>query len=245
MSTHTLDFGDIVSEAAENAGLDPSALNHRHLASISRSFQLLMIELETEGATAEYRIETKSYAMNPNDGGIILDSDTIDVTQATLSINNQPVPLGRTSREDFLNLSFPSQQGNPSIYFVMKSDLTGDFALPANVLLPPATTGTPILVVWPQNGLSNTLGPIAINVVRFRQHRLPTGLGDTPDTRRNWLPTICMGLSAKIALKYNPQIEPNLTAKYDALLKGNAGDEDHHPVTIGYRGYGWGRHRRH
>src|SRR5215831_9096773 len=138
-------------------------------------------------------METKSYTVNAADGGVILDSDTLDVTQATLSINSQPVPLGRSSREDFLNLSFPSQQGNPSIYFVMKSDPGSDFALPANVLVPPASVGTPILVFWPQNGLANTVGPLAINVTRFRQHRLPANLADTPDTRRNWLPTICTG----------------------------------------------------
>lgn len=242
MSTVPLDFGDLISEAVERAGLDPAALTHRHLNSINRSMQLLLIELETDGGNAEYRMETQSYTITSGKGGVVLDDDTIDVTQATLSIDGKPVPLGRSTREDFLNLSFPTATGSPSIFFLMKSNPGDDYALPTGVTAPPATNNTPVLVVWPQMGLSGT---VAIQVTRLRQHVAPTAFSDTLDTRRNWLPTMCAGLAAKIAEKFNPAEEPQLAAKYQILLQGRKADENLHPVFIGYRGYGFGRHRRH
>jgi hypothetical protein len=242
MSSTTLDFGDVVSEAVERAGLDPRALTHSHMESINRSLQLLWIELEQDGAVGEYRIEYKTYALAAGDGGVILDSDTIDVTKATLIIQGKPVPLGRSTREDFLNLSFPTNLGQPSIFFLMKSDPDGEDSLPEGVSTPTATANTPILVVWPQNGI---LQDLSIRVTRLRQHRMPSNLGASLDTRRSWLPTIVAGLSMHVARKWNPDLRPQMEQDYQAALRGNQGDEDHHPVTIGFRAYGYGRSRRH
>jgi hypothetical protein len=242
MSSTTLDFGDVVSEAVERAGLDPRALTHSHMESINRSMQLLFIELEQDGAVGEYRMEYKTYPLANGAGGIILDADTIDVTKASLLIQGKPVPLGRSTREDFLNLSFPTNLGQPSIFFLMKSDPDAEDSLPEGVLTPPATANTPILVVWPQNGILQNL---SIRVTRLRQHRMPSNLGEGLDTRRSWLPTIVAGLACHVARKWNPDLRQQLDLDYQAAMQGRQADEDHHPVTIGYRAYGYGRSRRH
>lgn len=240
MSSTTFAFGDLIDEAVENAGLDPAALTHRHLQSINRSLELLFIDLENNGSNAEFRMETKSYDIDVGDGGVVLEADTIDVTQASVVQAGKPYPLGRSSREDFLNLSFPTAQGAPSIYYLSKADPLTD-TLPDSVSGNPLKT-TPILQVWPINGLT---GDVTINVTRMRQHAMPGNFGATLDTRRAWLPTLCLGLAARIAGKYNPEDEPRLDGKYRAALLGREADEDHQPVIIGYRGHGWGRGRRH
>ncbi len=240
MSSTTFSLGDLVDEAVENAGLDPAALTHRHLVSITRSLELLFIELETSGANAEYRMETKEYDIDVGDGGVVLEADTLDVTQVTITIQGKPYPLGRSTREDFLTLSFPAATGAPSIFYLSKSNPADDI-LPDSVSGNPGNT-TPILQLWPLNGLT---GDATVRLVRMRQHAMPSNFGSTLDTRRSWMPTLCLGLAAKIASKYNPADEPRLDSKYRAALLGREADEDHQPVIIGYRGFGWGRSRRH
>jgi hypothetical protein len=253
MSSTTFKFGEVIDEAVERAGLDPAALTYRHLTSINRSLELLFIDLENNGAQAEYRLETKTYSINFGDGGVTLASDTLDVTQAVLITNldgqnPRPYPLGRTTREDYQTLSFPTQQGLPSVYWLTKSaagykGAVGDDVLPANVSAP-ADGGTPVLVLWPQNALT-TVGTVQVQVTRMRQHALPSGFSDALDTRRSWLPTLVSGLAAAIAEKYNPEMYDALFARYQMRLQTREGDEDHSPVTIGYRGPGFGRARRH
>ena len=245
MSNVDWNFGDLIDESVERSGLDSAALTHRHLASINRSLQLLLIDLENRGANAEFRMETKSYLLASTYGGVVLESDTIDVTQASILYNpgggQKPYPLGRTTREDYQNLAFPTANGTPSVYWLSKSNPSGD-VLPIGVTAPPATTDTPVLFVWPQNGLPGT---VYVQVTRMRQHAMPSNFGAALDTRRAWLPTICAGLAARIAEKYNPEIEPQLTQKYERALLQRDAEEDHHPVVVAFRGHGYGRGRRH
>lgn len=244
MSSVDLNFGEIIDECCERAGFDAAALTHRHLNSITRSLQLLFIDLEIDGPNAEYRLETRTWSLAANAGGVVLDADVLDVTQASIIIDGKPVPLGRTTREDFLNLSFPTQSGNPSIYWLTKSiRTTGNTeALPTGVTIPPASVDTPVLVIWPQNGLTNVT---SISATVLRQHAMPSSFGDELDTRRSMLPTICAGLAAAIAGKYNPADWERLNGIYVDMKQRRLGDEDHHPVVIAYRGHGWGRGRRH
>lgn len=244
MSSVDLNFGEILDEAVERAGLDSAALTHRHLNSINRSLQLLFIDLEIDGANAEYRLETRTWTVAASAGGVVLDADVLDVTSAALIIDGKPVPLGRSTREDFLTLSFPTSLGNPSIYWLTKSiRTTGNTeALPTGVTIPTANVDTPVMVLWPQNGLAGTT---YVSATVLRQHTMPTTFGEELDTRRSMLPTIVAGLAAAIAGKYNPEMAGQLEGKYQDMKMRRLGDEDHHPVIIAYRGHGWSRGRRH
>jgi hypothetical protein len=252
MSTVDFNFGDLIDEAVENAGLDPAAITHRHLISINRSLQLLFIDLEADGPTVEYRLETRVWTVGNLVGGVVLDPDVIDVTMASILFSPdgttpKPYPLGRTTREDYMNLSFPSlstQLSVPSVYWLTKSiRTTGNTEqLPIGVTIPPAATGSPVLVIWPQNGLTGT---VQVTATVLRQHTMPVAFGDALDTRRSMLPTICAGLSARIANKYNPAEWERLNGIYEAMKQRRVADEDHHPVIVAWRGPGWSRGRRH
>jgi hypothetical protein len=249
MSSTSLNFGDLIDEAVEQSGLDPAALTHRHLTSIARSLELLFIDLETDGANAEFRQETRTYTVTSGNGGVVLDADVIDVSQASIlfapdGVLPKPYPLGRSTRNDFMNLSFPTDKGAPSIFWLTKSiRTTGNTEqLPSGVAIPPASSDTPVLVLWPQNGLSGT---VQVEASVVRQHSMPTGFGDKLDTRRNWMPTLVAGLASFIAGKYNPADWERLNGIYMDKKMRRLGDEDYHPVVIGYRAFGFGRGRRH
>jgi hypothetical protein len=237
-------FGDLIDEACENAGVDPAALTHRHLNSITRSLQLLHIELENDAANAEFRTETRTWDLDADAGGVVLDADVIDVLDAVIIQDDKPYPLGRSTRQDFLQLSFPDTTSIPQVYWLTKSiRTTGNTEqLPEGITIPPASVDTPVLVLWPQNGIDDTV-QLRANI--YRQHAMPTDFGDSLDTRRAWLPTLCAGLAAKLALKWNPEAHDKLDGIYKNLVFGRSAEEDRHPVTIGFRGFGWGRGRRH
>ncbi len=269
MSTIDLSFGDLVDETCERAGLDPAALTHRHLGSITRSLQLLFSDVENKGAVPEVRTDTLTVALPASYGAVQLPADTVDVTQVAVMVDGAPYPLGRSHREDFQTLSFPTSAGNPAIYWLSKSqpdeamfltqamgaDYTPslNFSDPRNtqnfMMYPAWPVGGPslvagsgpYLVLWPMNGL----GATSLTVTRVRQFRMPDGMGEQLDVGRSWAETIVRGLAAAIAEKYNPEIYPRLELKYREALLNRDADEDHHPISIGYRGHGWGRRRRH
>jgi hypothetical protein len=238
-------FGDLVDEACEQAGVDPSALTHRHLNSITRSLQLLHIEMENDGAVAEFRTETRSWELDADAGGVVLDADVIDVLDAVIVQDGKPYPLGRTTRQDFLSLSFPDATSFPNVYWLTKSIRTSGNTeqLPEGVTIPPAAVDTPVLVLWPQNGLEGDDIELRCNI--YRQHAMPSALASELDTKRPWLPTLCAGLAAKLALKWNPANHEKLELIYQRLLRTSSAEEDRHPVVIAFRGFGFGRGRRH
>ena len=269
MSSIEFSFGDLIDESAERAGVDPAALTHRHLASITRSLQLVFTEIEKEGATAEYRTETLTVPLPAGYGAVQLPRETIDVSGVALVVNGAPYPLGRTTREDYQTLSYPSSSGTPSIFWLSKtippesaflnSTLGADY-LPSldfrdprntqNLILYPAwpVGGAPLavgegpfLVLWPQNGL--TAGQLT--VTRVRQINMPGGFGEQLDATRNWTETIVRGLTAHIARKYNPAEFANLWGQYKDELVNMAAEEDHHPTKISHRAFGFSRPRRH
>lgn len=237
MSSTTWVAGDLIDESVEVAGLDPGALTHRHLNSITRSLELVFIDLETDGPVAEFRMETRNYLMETGDGSIVLESDVIDVTQASILYSAdgiataKPYPLGRTTREDYQNLAYPTTLGTPSVFWISKAD--SDLIAPAS---------TPVLTLWPQNGLS---GIAYVQITCIRQHSMPANFGAALDIRRNWLPTLSAGLAARLALKWNPAEYDRLNSIYQGYLIKRSAEESREPVRIGYRGFGFGRGRRH
>jgi len=97
------------------------------------------------------------------------------------------------------------------------------------------------LVLWPQNGLSG----VSVQVTRLRDIAMPVGMGDAIDARRNWWETYCQGLAAQLAAKWNQPAAGPLEAKFMRTLRSRFQDENHGPVQVGFRAFGWSRPRRH
>lgn len=234
-----MEQGELIEEAVERAGLDPSALNHRHITSIKRSLMLLFTELERE-LDAEYRMVETLIDLPLNAKAITLPSDTVDVTDIMIVTGDgEELPCRRVSRQDYLNINRSPNvgipTGTPTSWWISKS-IPGEIGR-----LPQSATPSDdiLLVLWPAMGQVG--GQVRVSYIR--QHVDPGFLGDAVDARRDYLEAMCRGLAAKVAEKYNKAAEKDLIAKYkDYLLDIN---QDRHPVVVGFRAHGWSRGRRH
>lgn len=231
-----MEQGELIEEAAERAGLDPSTLGHRHITSIKRSLMLLFTEIEKEIPAAEYRLLETTLAVGTNQKGVELPADCVDVVDVMVIMDDgSKLPTRRISRQDYLNVNRGSGSGVPSSWWLSKS-LPGEVArLPSGS---PATDNM-ILVLWP-----TAVASVASVLVSYiRETTAPGSLGTDVDARREWWDTISSGLAARIAEKYNPMREGDLQAKYMARLGRQ--NNDMHPVVMSYRGFGFSRGRRH
>jgi hypothetical protein len=239
----TLTQGELIDEAAENAGLDPSALTARHLASMTRSLFLVFTAIENEGAKPEYRVDTTTFTLQAGQGAIILPEDTVDVTEVAFddaaSGVLQNMPLSRTNRSTWLMMPDTQMASRPTAYFVSKS-------LPAEMSLyglpdPGGVADRRLLVLYPRNARAGA----RVTVNRLRYIGMPSNLASDIDARRNWIDTIQFGLAARTALKFNEEKYDKLEGIFQSMLAKRMQSEDRSPTFVGFRGHGWSRRRRH
>jgi hypothetical protein len=96
------------------------------------------------------------------------------------------------------------------------------------------------MVMWP----INASGGAVLEMTRLREIAMPNGMGGSVGVRRNWWETYVRGLSSKIAAKYNPEIAELLESKFQQALRDRKQDENHGPITTGFRAFGHSRGRR-
>lgn len=234
-----MEQGQIIDEAVERAGIDPTSLTHRHLDSINTSLKLLFTFIEKK-MDAEYRMLETTISIPLNAKAVELPSNTIDVADVMIvKSNGEEIPTRRISRQDYLNVNRSPQLvapvGTPSGWWVSKS-LPGEVAR-----LPDGSDATDnmLLVLWPAMGESGA----SARVSYIRETIDPGFLGDTVDARRQWWDTIAEGLGARVAQKYNFPRYKGLQTSFLGMLSDQS--EDRHPVIVGFRGHGWSRTRRH
>lgn len=241
MAVWTPTYGEIVDEAAERGGLDPSALTHAHLSSIQRSARLALIDLESEFADRIGMVTTETYTLPAGTRGVALADSTVDVLDVVVRISSRDFGLTRISRRDDIMIADKTQSSDrPLSYWLSRSDPseTANVAVVGDVA---ATTDTPILMLWPK---ASTAATLVIN--RLRMATDPSDLGTTLDVTRTWFDAFSYNLANRIAEKYNPERAGGLMQKYMlAVSKAKIGDTDRGPVTIAFRGHGFSRRRRH
>jgi hypothetical protein len=231
--------GELIDEAVERAGIDPTSLTHRHLNSIKTSLMLVFKEIE-KAVDAEYRMVETTIAIPLNAKAVPLPASTIDVADIMIvKSNGEEIPCRRISRQDYLNvnrsptLTVPA--GIPAGWWVSKS-MPGEVArLPQ----PASASDNMLLVLWPAMGESGG----SVRVSYIRETVAPGFLGDAVDARNQWLEVIAQGLASKVAQKYNYARYKDLRGEYMGLL--GEMDENRHPVVVGFRAFGYSRTRRH
>lgn len=266
-----MDFAELIDESAEQAGLDPAALTSRHLQSIQRSLDLLFIELESQGANAEYRQLTVELPAPAGTSVVLLPADCIDVTvvsvrNAATAGNYLDTSLSRISRDTWAAMpNRNSMQGHPSSYWLSKT-------LPQDTVILQGAAGATSsgwgASGWAFGGWGGAsaaasvaaaaditrrclvLWPgcatdMTLTINYVRRMTSPLGLAGNIDADHFWLPTLAVGLASKIAQKFNMPRYAGLVAEYSGKLNSRVADEDMHPVVVGFRGHGWSRRRRH
>lgn len=232
-----MEVGELIEEAVERAGIDPATLTHRHYNSIKRSIDLLFTVIEKAIPGAEYRQLETVIAVDEDAAAVEMPADMIDiVTVMIVRSDGEELPVRRITREDYMNLNRRTTPGTPSGWWLSKS-LPGEVdRLPDDLDDP---TDNMLLVLWPAMGLSGA----SVRVSYIRQTTAPGALGGDIDARRENWEVVCAGLAARVAEKYNKAAEADLQQKFLAHL--SIENMDMHPVTIGFRGFGWSRGRRH
>ncbi len=258
-----MEFGELIDEAFEQAGLDPASITHRHIRSLKRSLELVYIDIENEGVEPEYRTSTEVYPLTALQGGIILPDDTIDV--ANVAFRSSPAgvandaPMMRMNRTDYMSYSRKDLYGRPSHFWVSKSAPEEIEFVDGKLRMAWGDTGTMIrhhdgsvgsaadvgkdkriLILWPGSQLPNCYAV----VTRIRWSKPVGGMMDDIDGARAWIDTICVGLAARVAWKWNPERYDKLQAEFTSKVQRHVQAEDMAPVNIGFRGYGRPRRRR-
>lgn len=243
-----MDFGELLDEAFERAGIDPASITGRHITSAKRSLDLLASELESFGPQAEYRTTTDEYLIDSGQILVALPANTIDVLSVTLRTAASGVtadlPLTRSHRQEWQSIPNKEITGTPMAFWVSKASpdiynlittVTGD----ATTLVD-ANTETPVLVLWPGASSDGSL-----IITRVRSTTAPSLLDDEVDARRNWLEIYCSGLAMKLAEKFNYERHAKLEGSYAGKLKSRLTQENEGDVRVAFRGFGFGRGRRH
>lgn len=270
MATRTIPISDVIDEAVEQAGLHPNALTVEHIESIRRSMFLLNVELEQDGASAEYREHRTWIKVPKGTGAIPLPEDTLGVLSLQVESPDKSgeITLARISRSIWDELSDKYSLGFPNNWWMSKSlpqdgvirqNLEANYALQTwgddygwsrgpysgapvagDPARAPLTNGTPCLVVWPIVDQETIFW-----ITRYRMHAdVDAPLGDQADYLRNWLPTVVSGLASKLAQKWNPERYAMLKAEYETKLLQRHAEDDDDPIIMGARAFGRTRRRR-
>lgn len=216
----------LMDEAFERVGVDPATLTSRHIASAKTSLNLMLLEWAGDDPDAKYRITQGTSTVASGTSNFTLATGAVDVVDLVVEYNSDDtdVPIGRVSRQTYLNIPDKTETGRPSMYYVDNS-----------------TLNTPKVYFWPVPDASIN---VTYDYIRYVQ--TVTALSETLDSHRLWLEAITAGLSARLALKYNAEKYPLLSGLADrsyGIARINGSGKAH--VVVGGRGFGaTGRMRR-
>lgn len=251
----TFDAGELVTEAAERAGLDPSRLNSRHLLSMRRSLNLLLTRLETSDTGNVARLDRDQLTLSSGVAAYELPPGTIDILDMSITdASNNYWDPSRTTREDYLRLERQSTTiGRPVQYWVSRelpSDPThrsGSSPYYAQAYDTAGGTGeqtsnedSVYLLVWPAPNATMTA-----TYYRFRMTQKVGALSEGIDLHASWYDAIAAGLAARTAQKFNPDRYDDLVGEYTVLEKeARMQGKPRGDVIIAARAFGRGRRRR-
>lgn len=254
-----LDVSEVIAEAVERCGIDPSSLEHNHLASARRSLLLTILDIEgSDVAEADYT-EQWDQQIDRNQRLVLLPDDTLDVLDAVIIDANggfgSKLQLARITRQDELTLNDAQVRGRPSRFWVARQ-ATMDLALmggsdgtaigtglfgygviggapsPAASV---TTIDTPMLMLHPA---TDRLG-YTLRVNRLKLIPMPAQMADKPNFRRNWTDAVIAGLAARMALKIAPDRQQLLKGEWlEAKQTATIESRERGVVVLSGRGFG-------
>lgn len=197
----TLDLGEIIDEAYEQAGGECETANDVRKA--RRSLNLLFQEWDTIGIKL-WAIEQKTLAVTTSFTSQTLDTDTLDIIDMVCRSNSGEtgqldIPVHRLNVFDWNALANKQITGKPTSFFVDRK------------------AAAPVLYLWP-------LPSTSYDIVYWRIRRIEdAGISGevTMDVPERFLPALTAGLAYRLAMK-DKLLRPNakeLLTEYDRLMK--------------------------
>jgi len=176
-------FAAILDEAAERAGMDPADLNQKHIASAKMSLNLMFNQWQALDGDPLYRIAQGTQAVTAGTNTYALPVGAYDILDMMIDVDNMSSdqPLRRISRQEWLNISDKTQDGDPTVYYVDQS-----------------TLNAPMIYLWPVPEAALTL---TYDYMRYIETL--GAISETLDIHRPWLEAVVTGLAQRLAEKYN------------------------------------------
>ncbi|MBK9497169.1 MAG: hypothetical protein IPO08_22170 [Xanthomonadales bacterium] len=202
------DLGEAFADAYERCGIDPASLTASHFVTARRTLAQLLMLLKSEGV-AEHQISYWTADLTTNEGAIALPSDTIDITDLVLRVDDVDRPLTRISKERWLAISSKETLNAPAEYWISHEwasdvgslmDGNGVFSPGAygeTATTDPGTRTGPTLVLYP---VPETTG-YSVYGYRVRSTEDKTKATDLLPVREAWSEAIIAGLAPLIYLK--------------------------------------------
>ena len=174
---------EIVTEACERCGLDPTLIDRRVAVSARRSLNLMFSEWSVRGinywntaeATLSLTQSTRSYA---------LPAGTVDVLTAVLRRDSNDTNMTRLAMTDYNGQTNKTTEGMPPQYFFDRQ------YTPRIYLWPVPENSTDTIVYW-----------------AVSQNEDITASYQDTDVPYRWTEAMCAGLASKLALKL-PNVPP-------------------------------------
>ncbi len=226
-SSYTFDpsFAALLDEALERAGIDPSKVSGRHIKSAKMSLNLMFADWAAADGDAIYRVDHLTTTVASGTDNFSVASGVFDVLDITIAYGTSTteVPVGRISRQEYLNIPNKTTTGQPSLYYVDQS-----------------TINAPVVYFWPVPAASTA---VSYDCMRFTQTVL--SLSETLDINRQWLDAVAAGLALRLAKKYNPNRAALLEGDYGlAYRRARTAFKGRSQITISANGFGSGMRRR-
>lgn len=218
-TSNTYDFGtseqiDIITEAYERVGRNPSSLSSQDIDSARRSINYLFSDWSNDGPNL-WEIDLVSLPLVAGQQSYALDVETVYIVQAATRTTsggiNTDLMIQPISRAEYLALPNKAQTGaRPTQFYFQR-------------------TSTPSLYVWPVPQ-DNT---VTLLYYRMKIQQDAGAFTDSLDAPNRWMEAIASGLAAKLAVKFAPDRLSYLQGLADqAYTRAKAEDRERVPLRI-------------
>jgi hypothetical protein len=214
-------FAGCLSEALEQAGIDPASASERHINSAKMSLNLMFTAWAAIDGDALYRVASTTATLLAADYDFNLTTGAFDVVDMTYTYGGltDNLKIKRISRQDWVNIVDRTQTGSPSHFYVDQSVLNA-----------------PKVLVWP---IPDATCVFSYDYMRFVES--VTGLAQTFDVQRLWLDAVTSELALRLARKFNvprvPLLTPIAREAYKIARRAGSGGSQ---VRISGRAFGRG-----
>ena len=176
-STFRPEIDEIVTEACERCGLDPTLIDRKVAVSARRSLNLMFSEWSVRGVNYWRTTET-TLSLTASTRNYSLPVGTIDVLTAVLRRDSNDTLLSRLSMTDYNAQANKTTEGKPSQYFFDRQ------YTPQIYLWPVPENSTDTVIYWGLTQLEDATASYQDTDVPYR-----------------WTEAMCSGLAARLSLK--------------------------------------------
>ena len=205
---------DIITEAFERVGRNPSTLSSQDIDSARRSINYLFSDWSNDGPNL-WEIDLVALPLVAGQQSYTLDEETVYIVQAATRTTsggiNTDLMIQPISRAEYLALPNKAQtNARPTQFYFQR-------------------TSTPSLYVWPVPQ-DNT---VTLLYYRMKIQQDAGAFTNSLDAPNRWMEAIASGLAAKLAVKFAPDRLSYLQGLADqAYVRAKAEDRERVPLRI-------------